>query len=288
MMRDRMQNYDRDVRDYARKLSNISGEQATWFVLIGYMDLAMSVPSWLGAYRKAMDGGLENIAKGDELAAIDYADSVVRQTQAAGAAKDLASIQRGGEVQRLFTMFYSALSILFNQFERSRRQYIQDHNVPRLLASLALIWFVPALMEEIIRGRMPDDDDDDESWLKWLIGTLAWYPTATVVGVRDLANYMERKIATGRADFSLTPVAEAPEKIANALLIPIKAIDDEKEVTRGDLRDAVLAVGYVAKLPARQVWQTGEALHDWATGAWEPENAVAGLYQALVTGKPRE
>lgn len=47
----------------------------------------------------------------------------------------------------------------------------------------------------------------------------------------------------------------------------------------------MLAVGYVAKLPARQVWQTAEHFYDWFTGAWEPESMGEGLYQSVVGGK---
>jgi hypothetical protein len=286
MMHDRMNNYDREVRDFGRKLSNISGEQASWFVLIGYMDLAVAVPTWLGAYQKAMDGALENVAKGDEEAAVAYADMVVRTTQSAGAAKDLASIQRGHEIQKLFTMFYSSLSIVFNQFERSRRQFVQDRNVPRLVASLTLIWFVPALLEDIIRGRMPDEDDD-ESWLGWLVGNLASYPLAAVVGVRDVANAIAWKLKTGRTEFAASPAFDAVRALIGGGAAVVKAALPDEAVTKTDFRDVVMAIGYVLKLPARQVWRSGETIHDWWVGDYEPASVLEGL-GAVVRGKPRE
>jgi hypothetical protein len=155
----------------------------------------VSIPTWLGAYAKAMDGQLENVRKGDERASIDYADSMVRQTQAAGAAKDNARIQRGTEAQKLFTMFYSSLSVLFNQFHKTAQTYRITKDLPQLIASLTCLWFAPALLEELIRGNAPDDDED---WLTWILTKELFYPTATLVGVRDVASMLERRVVRSR------------------------------------------------------------------------------------------
>lgn len=284
MMRDRLTSYDRDIRDYARRAAFVP-EEAAWFTFIGYMDLAVSVPTWLGAYRKAMDGAVENAAKGDEHAAVSYADQVVRQTQAAGGAKDLAAVQRGGELRRLFTMFYSSLSVQFNQFAKTTHQFAADRNVPKLLGGLALTWFVPALLEDLLRGRGPDDD---ENWLAWLLRKELMYPFGAIVLVRDLASGLERYLETGRKDFQATPAAAAGKAVIGAAGFAKHLVVPDDEVTRADVRDAVMTTGYFAKLPARQIWQTGEYFHDWWTGEQAPSNPLEGVWRGLVTGKPRD
>lgn len=291
-MRDRLSNYDRDVRDTLRKPSQfgeLTGHGAAWFAFIGYMDMAVSLPSWMGAYRKAMDGQMESIEGGDEQAAIDYADSVVRTTQAAGAAKDLAGIQRGHELQRLFTIFYSSMSTLYNQFYATAAEFRQTKDVPRLVASLALLWFVPAVMEELLRGHAPggDDDDDDGSLLKWLIEKELFYPFQVVVGVRDIANGLERLAETGRSDYSLSPVTRIGEAIVRTGKLARDAVSSEHDVTRSDLRAASDVVGYVTHLPTGQLWKSGEYFTDWLSGEVEPSGPVVGLWQMLMTGKPR-
>lgn len=286
MMRDRLTTYDRDVRDYARR-SRFSVDDSAWFLFIGYMDLGVSVPTWLGAYRKAMDGKLSNITAGDERAAVDYADSVVRTTQAAGGAKDLASIQRGGELQRLFTMFCSSMSVLFNQFAKSIHGFQMDHDVPRLVASAALLWLLPPMLEALIRGRGPDDDD--ESWAGWLARTELLYPLGTVVGLRDVASAVDWALVTGRADFRGSPAFDVPERTVGALLAIARAADPDAEVSRANVEDMVLTVGYFAKLPARQAWTTLEYFHDWMTGRTDaPSNPVDALWRAMMTGTPRQ
>lgn len=277
MMRDRLENYDRDIRDYARRKGTLEGAEGAWFYFIGYMDLATSIPTWLGAYRKAMDGAVAGMEGGQEELAIDYADKVVRQTQAAGAAKDLASVQRGGEAWRLFTMFYSSMSIIFNQLERAGQRYALTRNAPQLAATIALIWFAPVVLEAAIRGEQPDDD---EGWAKFLAKKIAAYPFGTVVLVRDLVGSLERR------DFSLSPVAEIGSNIRKAVLAAGKALHPD-EITRAEWKALVNTIGYLAKLPSAQVWKTVEYLHDWMTGIEQPDNIASGLYHTLISGKPR-
>jgi hypothetical protein len=286
-MRNRLDNYDRDVREYARRQAVIRGADKAWFYHIGMMDLALSVPAWLGAYQKAMDGGLENIEKGDEAAAIEYADSVVRKTMAAGAAKDLAAVQRGGELKKLFTAFYSQLSIQFNLLQRVAQRYGLTGDKAAVIGSLFVLWFLPAILQEVIKGRGPDEDDD-EKWLEWALRKEVLYPFQTVVLARDFANLVDRRLETGRrADYDMTPAVQGIEALANTVAAGTKLFSDE-EFTQTDLKDALLAAGYAFHLPTRQTWITGEYLFSYLTGEVEPENPIQALWQMLVTGKPRE
>src|SRR5690606_26698505 len=75
MMRNRQRAFDRDVRDALKGMS-LSGEMAavqrSFFYLTGLLDMSVAVPTWLGAYQKAMDGAVENVDAGDRERAIDY------------------------------------------------------------------------------------------------------------------------------------------------------------------------------------------------------------------------
>ncbi len=297
LMANRRSSYDRDVRDALKRL-NVAGAKPgvlsavdaytvglrdSWFALIGYMDMAVSLPTWLGAYRKALDGKVDNVAAGDEAAAIDYADSMVRQTQGSGAAKDLALVQRGAESFRIFTMFYSYFSVLFNQFGKTFRQFRADRNAPKLLASLALLWFGPAVMQELMLGRGPDDDADEEEWIKWLLGKELLYPFQSLVFVRDVANGMDEYGYEPSAAFDMY------ESIAKTGKLAVKAATGEKEdIERTDVKGLTMTAGYALGLPTRQIWLTGEYFYDWLTGEVEPEHPGEALWRGLVTGKPKE
>lgn len=280
MMRDRISNYDRDIRDFSRAPGLTPGTSA-WFVFVGYMDLAMSIPAWLGAYSKAMDGRLANVQKGDENSAVDYADSVVRMTQAAGSAKDLASVQRGGQAWKLFTMFYSSMSVQFNQFQKVAQEYSLNKDVPRLLGSLSLLWFIPAVLEEIIRGRGPDDEDK----AGWVLRKELLYPLQTVVLIRDLANALDRYIETGKKDFDGSPVFSIGESALGTAGLIGSALSS-RDATRSEVRDATMMTGYVTQLPARQIWQTGEFIYDWMTGRKTP-TSLQGVLSGLIVGNKK-
>jgi hypothetical protein len=303
MMNHRMEGgYDRDVRDAANRLGYASGKsgylaaadvythnvQKSYFHFIGYMDLMTSIPSWMGAYRKAMDGHLENIKAGDELKAIDYADSVVRKTQSAGGAKDLASIQRGSEAFKLFTMFYSQASIQANQFLSIPGEYKVTKDISKLIAGAATLWFAQSLMEDMIRGRGPSSEDDQETWAKWAMNNAIYYPAQQFIGARDLAHFIENKAEGRYANYEMSPVNAAVETVGTAgYLLAYKLFSDE-ELTRHDIRTLYDAGGFMAGFPTRQTWQTAEYLHDYMTGDEQPANPMEFFWRAAVTGKKRD
>ncbi len=268
MMQNRQKTFDRDVRDSLMRLTKetkLQEAQRSFFYLTGLMDMGVSVPTWLGAYRKAMEGEVAEIEMGDEYRAIDYADSIVRQTQSAGGAKDLAQIQRGGQVRRSFVMFYSYFSVLYNQFARQiSRAQRGDASIAQLAASSFYLWFAPSIMGELIAGRGPDDEDE---WAEWAARQGILYPMGAVVGLRDVGSAVLTPYGYGAS-----PAFDAFEMTARTAAIPIKALDDDQELGRSDVKAAVLTAGYWGKLPSRQAWITGEYMYDVATGEDSPES----------------
>jgi hypothetical protein len=197
-MKDRLQTYDRDVNDALKRL-NVAGVKAgplsgvdaytvglrdTWFKFIGLMDMGASLPSWNGAYRKAMEGQVEGLTKGNEFHAIDYADKVVRQTQGVGSPKDLALVQRGPEAYRLFTMFYSYWNVLYNQFAKTTHQYQLDRatgsqirSKATFIASMSMLWFVPAVMQELVTGQKDELTRSDAKNMAQAVGYTTRLPS---------------------------------------------------------------------------------------------------------------
>lgn len=313
MMRDRLGNYDRDIHDALKKL-NVAGAETgyfteaasslglestaeflaktshyssnvtdSWFSMIGYMDLAVSLPTWMGAYRKALDGNVENIKAGDELSAIDYADGIVRKTQGAGAPKDLALVQRGSEVFKLFTMFYSFFSVLFNQFQKTGNQFVSDKDVPKLMGSLFLLWFLPAVIEDLILGRGPGEDAEAEEYAKWALKKEVMYPFQSVVLMRDVVNGMDEYGYSPSAAFDFF---ESVSRLGS--LAVKKATDEDAEVTRKDVKSVFMTTGYLVGLPSRQVWQTSEYFYDYINGDIDEENPFKAMWQGVVSGRKRD
>lgn len=272
-MRNRRLSFDRDVRDLFKRLEQagpLSGVQQSFFYATGMMDMMVAVPTWLGAYRKS----LETMAPGDDTAAVAYADMVVRLSQGSGSAKDLAAIQRGSEYHRLFTMFYSYFSVLYNLMRRSIDKRVvnpETRDLPRFAASMLVLWFAPAVLGELLVDRGPDDDEDPLEWAAW---RMAKYPLSAIVGVRDVVQAM----GPDAYSYELTPAATAFKTLVgtgNTALGVAGALAQGEpiDVDRSDYREAVMALGYWAHLPSRQMWITGEYVYRWTTGEDVPGSA---------------
>ncbi|MCJ8300625.1 MAG: hypothetical protein MJK13_17055, partial [Pseudomonadales bacterium] len=257
MMRNRQKTFDRDVRDSLRKFKGTGQAleiKQSFFILTGLMDMGVAVPTWMGAYKK----GMEEMFDYNEAKAIDFADSVVRKSQSSGSVKDLAAIQRGGEIQRMFTMFYSYFSVLYNLFAERKNQISEGNiNMPQFAASMFFLWFAPSVLSELVAGRGPDDDEDAALWVAKQV---AGYPFQSVVGLRDVANGI-----IGDYGYGFTPVNDALDALVQVFEAPEKIAKGE-DLSKKDVKTIVLAAGYWGHLPPRQAWITGDAFYEFLTG----------------------
>ena len=251
MMQFRQKNFDRDARDTLRRMDALSPlykVQQSFFYFIGLMDMGVALPTWLGAYDQGKD-----IFDGNEDKAIAHADSVVRMTQSAGGVKDLAAVQRGSETHKMFFMFYSYFSAMYGMMGDRFIQTKGVKDVPRFIAGMAFLWFLPAVLSELMVGRGPDDDEEFATWAGW---QLAGYPFQTVPILRDVVNAI-----TTDYGYGLTPVSDAFRVTADV----VKGVG-EGNLDRRLLKNAALAAGYWGKLPSRQAMITMGYLYDYMTG----------------------
>jgi|GEM_PF-4852521 len=257
MMRNRNKTFDRDVRDSINAIkgnSALDNLERTYFAHIGFMDLSVSIPTWIGAYEKFLAEGME------EADAVANADRIVRMSQSAGGAKDLAGIQQGDEIKRAFVMFYSYFSVLHNLLRRrgsmARREGVSAESVAKTTMSALYLLVLPAVLTELVLGRGPEEDEDEE-FLPWALKLSASYPASTVVGLRDAVNYW----STGYS-YSASPVGNAIEETAKAgSAVYDQLFDEDKEWDRGDNKHLFLSAGYWLGLPTRQLWISGEHLY---------------------------
>jgi hypothetical protein len=216
-----------------------------------------------------MSGKVENIEANNERDAAEHADSVVRTTQGGGGAKDLTGYTGSKrEIMRLFTMFYSYFSVLYNQFYVEQGPGVQRGAIPKhvFVGNMMLLWFAPAAIAILLQGRGGrDDDESDEDRMARIGKEIVTYPLMTMIGVRDIANGVITPY-----DYTMTPVNEALERTVGAARRLGGGLEDDGELdadeTRAIMKDATLALGYWFGLPSRQIWITGEGVTDVATG----------------------
>jgi len=169
-IRNRAQSFDRDL---AVAMSGFNIDKSAWregyertaFALTAYMDGIVAQMTWLAAYQKAANGDAENVAAGDEAAAIDYADGVVNRTQGSGTAKNLAMVSRGTELHKVFvSFFYSFFSTYHNRLWEAYRKLRlpgYEYNALDAMKSFLLLVVIPGLLSEIAsRGELPEKKED--------------------------------------------------------------------------------------------------------------------------------
>jgi hypothetical protein len=144
--------------------------------------------------------------------------------------------------------------------------------------------------EELIRGRPPDED---EEFLPWLLRKEIMYPLDSLLFVRDLANATDWYIETGKIEAPRLPIIDAMKTALYGLATTGKLAGNITGLTEDapseyELKQTAMGVGYAVGLPTRQLWLSGEYLHDVITGEQDPDNPVEFMWRSLVTGKPKE
>lgn len=286
-IRHRMDTLDRDIRlsinQLAGRLDPLTAAKRFAFHGIGYADRVVAIPTWLGAYNKALAAGMS------EQDAIYAGDKAVRVSQGAGSAKDLAAVQRGtgkwGELLKISTMFYSYFSAVY-QRERTLGRDVatavrerRPGMSPRLLARALWLLAVPPVLTELMAGRGPGEDENWEWWAftKMLVNTLGPIPFA-----RDLIEPTWDAL-TGKKgfDFELSPLQRSGQSI-------VVAAKDAHRVATGQptnhaTKDTLEAAGYATGLVPGQLASAMQFLVDVGDGDQDP-HTVAEWYRGLTTG----
>ncbi|WP_352401929.1 hypothetical protein [Synergistes jonesii] len=288
-MRARATSRDRDLRSLVNGLhrdNKYHSFQEACFWFINLFDAGVTLPIWITAYEKALkEHGW------DEAKAIAYADSAVRTTQDIGTPKDLSAIQRGGDIQKIFTMFYNAMNTQANMLMEDIWLYRAGHvSKGHLLGTFMYVVALPAIMGALLSGHGPEDEDDPEKGLLaqmfddpshvalWTAGEAAKYPFGFVPILRDFAS-MAFEGYGFRGSAALSPVEQAG-KTAITYGKELKKWRDDDEVDwRKVSMSTLLLGGYVFGLPAGQAKITIDAFLDWMEGEKEVRARDFFLYR---------
>ncbi len=180
-LRDRRHNFVQEATDLGRHLGTgkkVKAWQEAMMYFTGLADYHVSIACWKTAYDLSLKDGKT------EQQSIDFADSVVRLSQGTGKTKDLAGIQRGGEWKKMWMMFYSYLNTNYGQLSSSGKVARISGRKGRFIGDMAFYLFFPAIMAELMAGRGPDDDKD-ENPASWALKTILTQPLGMVPLVRD-------------------------------------------------------------------------------------------------------
>ena len=300
-VRNRMDTLDRDLRteiakvaaaNPATKLARTALDAKRFmFHGIGYMDMAVSVPTWMAGYSKAIGAGMS------EADAVYAGDKAVRQSQGAGGPKDLAAIQRGtgkwGEALKLMTMFYSYFSAQYQRERTLGRDVMgvdgrRSRSLPKLAARAFFLLVLPPLLTEVLRASVGagGGPDDDEWWTQWILRKLTANAIGPIPLVRDLWEPVWQGALGNKVwNPSITPLQRAMDSL-------VTAGKDAGRIARGEetkhaTKDLLETTGYLTGMVPGQVASATQFLVDVGNGDARPKDGWDWI-EGLSTGKLKE
>lgn len=244
---------DRDIKmindAYAMEGTlNMPAKVASWaFKHIGWLQAAVNVATWHGAYEQELAAN-----NGDHERAVMHADAVVRMTQSAGAVKDLSPIQRGTEINRAVSMFYSWFNVLYNRLEDIARQTKSIRDVPKAAARVAILVMMSSMIEEAGRRAweaVVDNYEDDEEEAGYILSVLL-KSADTAIGAIPLGRvFISAEAAAGGMTPDLVPVAGVVDSYWRTARAAYDLVAEGEAPSRSEVKAAVRTVSIIGGVP---------------------------------------
>lgn len=238
------------------------------FYLMMRAQQMVDVPTWLGAYDKAIHAG------NDQDRAVSLADQAVIDAQGGGQLKDLSAIERGGPALKLFTVFYSFMNTTFNLAAGQTMTANTPARKAKLAADYLLLFTIPAVLSTVLKDALtPGGDDEDlDKLAKKLAAENLSYMMGTMVVAREFSQ--AGKIVTGAEGVRDYQGPAGLRMIGDSLTFG-------KQVMQGEFDDAfrksaINLIGDFTGLPAAQVNRTITGVKALADG--DTKNPAAVLF----------
>lgn len=258
-----------EVRSQVKGRTQVrAGIDASAYFLMMRAQQLVDVPTWWGAYEKAISEG------NDEARAVALSDQAVIDAQGSGGTKDQSAIERGGPGIKLFTTFYSFFNTALNL---GAQRTMNAESKARLWADYILLYSAPAILGALLKDAMTPGDSgdwDEEKILKKLIGEQLSFLMGLMFGVREVTGAVQA--ATGTAQYTTDYSGPAGVRLIADLAKLGKQIH-QGEMDDG-LRKAMINVaGELLRLPSAQINRT-------VTGINALNEGKTTNYGALLTG----
>jgi len=250
-MRTRNLTQQREISEIRNQIEDKNSPiRDSFFYLIAKFQLVADLPTWVGQYEKSIDAGE------DHDRAVALADQAVLDSQGGGQVKDLAGVQRGGPLMKLWTNFYSYMNVTYNLVAESVGEAKLTGNNGRAFVDIMMVTVVPAVLSYVLRNALKGDlPDDEEGWAKALAKESLSSLFGTMVGLREIGAIIQ---SDGRA--------AAPAGIVIERFGKLYAQVEQGDLDAGLLKAANAAGGVLLHYPSAQVQRTTEGFIAIAEG----------------------
>jgi hypothetical protein len=246
----------------------------TYFLMMN-MQRSVDIPTWLGAYQKALDAGK------DDAKAVALADQAVRDSQGSGLVSDLSAMERGGPAMKLFTVFYSYMNTVYNM---TAVQTMTARSKGKLAADYAMLLVVPVVLGQAIKNLIQPDAGDDELDPEALARKLAAEELSFLMGTMVIAREFggAAQLLTGAEGVRMGYGGPAGLRAVGEVY-GLATQAGQLEFDRAFRRSAINTLGAFTGLPSAQVNRTIDGIEAVIEGEVEGVGAVV----APLTGVQR-
>lgn len=277
--------------------------QKNGFKLIGATDNMFAYPLWLAAYKRVLNEKLQEgvaVEKAQE-AAIAEGDRAVIKVIGSGDIKDLSPAQKGGEMAKALTMFYTFQNALYNLM--ANKYYAAKNAALKKYGRTTKLWWLKkeaiipmghyflltimggAMVDTAIRTAMESiggSDDDKEGFAEKYAQTVLEATTATVPVVRDLSRAFISMVLDPKAKYKQNVRATSAFDLLNRLVKGVSTGVDwwQGNKQRSDLlRDTGKLAGFLG-MPDVLIDGASVALQYFESK--ESEQDVGELIRAII------
>lgn len=247
------------------------------------------VAVWRGAFDQAVERG------DDDLEAVRFADSVIRETQGSLSPEDISRFETGTPFVRFFTQFYSYFNNQANMLGTEglvvARTAGVKNGMGRLLYVYLMGYAVPALLgqaiADLMRGGWEDDEDDGylDEFLNWFFMSQVKFGLAAVPIIGTAANAAIGGFTPAAYDDRVS-VSPAISMFDASLALPgtyYEAVVEGEGLKSKDVRDTMNMLGLISGLPVGALGRPTAYAYGVATDQIEP-TSTADAARGVVTG----
>ncbi|HEY0842476.1 hypothetical protein [Methylotenera sp.] len=292
MMRNRAKTLNREINEIVNQVragKNLTTLQASYFYMISKMQIMIDMPTYVGAYEKALadleyeKAGSEDERKAIEAKAHSFAGQTVIDTQTGGEIKDLAGVQKGGQWGKLFTNFYSYFSALYNlNVENFRTKKLTNPaEFADFVATALLLNVMPVIYSVALKNLLKGECDWDDT--ECILGKYKTEQMSAIFGQMILARDagVALDVATGGDVYGYSG---PPSLKFFSELYKFGQQSGQGEVDMPLFKALNNAGGILFHYPAGQINSTIEGMIAIERGEVEGVN----IFGALISGPPKD
>jgi len=253
-MKHRRLTFNKELREINGRVSKGHSKarqiyDASLFMLMQKMQLVADVPTWIGAYEKAIDEG------NDDARSVALADQSVLDSQGGGETKDLSQFQTNHPMLMMFASYFNTTYNLMSE-STAKTNFKDPLAVAGWISDMAMLAVIPALAPAIILELLKGGGSDDpEDWAKKLVQWEAGYLMGLMIGIREMSGAVQGFSYSG---------PPAGRLVSDAARLSTQVTQGDAD--RAAIEATVKILGSAMGIPSVQALRSYKGWEAWADG----------------------